>query len=123
MEIHAHLLINDRIVCMQIRLSLGDPDYVNVTAPINALLSDEYMSDLQRLTKDDSVLPLDAYGGIFNMSAAIADDHGTTHLSVVDRDGNAVAMTSTINTYFGSKVISPSTGKPVRLQLCSTALS
>ena len=40
-------------------------------------------------------------------------DHGTTHLSVLDKDGNAVAITSTVNTLFGSKVISPSTGKCV----------
>lgn len=37
-------------------------------------------------------------------------DHGTTHLSVIDKWGNAVAITSTVNTYFGSKVVSPSTG-------------
>ncbi|KPM04716.1 gamma-glutamyltranspeptidase 1-like protein [Sarcoptes scabiei] len=37
-------------------------------------------------------------------------DHGTAHVSVLDRHGNAVAATSTINAYFGSRVISPSTG-------------
>lgn len=93
---------------------------MNVTAPINALTSDEFMSDLQRLTKDNAVLPLEAYGGIFNVKAASAVDHGTTHLSVVDSDGNAVAMTSTVNTYFGSKVISPSTGTSDR---CTNELS
>lgn len=41
-------------------------------------------------------------------------DHGTTHLSVLDKWGNAVAITSTVNTYFGSKVISPSTGEMSR---------
>ena len=41
---------------------------------------------------------------------AMPEDHGTTHLSVVDRHGNAASVTSTVNTLFGSKVISPSTG-------------
>jgi len=38
------------------------------------------------------------------------NDHGTTHLSIVDKDGNALTMTATINTYFGSGTVSPSTG-------------
>lgn len=38
------------------------------------------------------------------------NDHGTTHLSIIDKDGNAVTMTTTINTYFGSGIVSPSTG-------------
>ena len=41
---------------------------------------------------------------------ALPEDHGTTHICVVDQYGNAASMTSTINTYFGSKVVSPSTG-------------
>ena len=47
----------------------------------------------------------------------LPEDHGTSHISVIDKWGNAVAMTTTINTYFGSKFISPSTGKTVYIAI------
>ena len=37
-------------------------------------------------------------------------DGGTSHISVIDKDGMAVAMTTTINTGYGSKVIAPRSG-------------
>ena len=44
--------------------------------------------------------------------AAATGDHGTSHLSVVDSHRNAVSFTTTINTSFGSKLFSQSTGIP-----------
>lgn len=38
------------------------------------------------------------------------NDHGTSHFSIVDKDGNSVAMTTTVNLYFGSQVFSESNG-------------
>eukprot|EP01035_Chromulina_nebulosa_P037006 gene37006-49933_t len=55
------------------------------------------------MTKDSTVLPLDAYGGAYSARHAATLDHGTSHVSVVDKHGNAVSLTTTINTYFGSK--------------------
>lgn len=94
-----------------IRLSLADPEYFNVSRPVNALLSDAYMATLQReLSSDSSVQELSVYGGTYNMQNAGTKDAGTTHLSVIDPLGNAVSLTSTINTGFGSKLLSAATG-------------
>jgi gamma-glutamyltranspeptidase/glutathione hydrolase/leukotriene-C4 hydrolase len=52
----------------------------------------------------------DANSPSTNQFRSLPEDHGTSHISVIDKWGNAVAMTTTVNTYFGSKFISPSTG-------------
>ena len=43
-------------------------------------------------------------------SAPPPDDAGTTHISVLDAEGNAVALTQTVNTLFGSGITVPGTG-------------
>lgn len=109
-DLYYHRLVEGYKHCFAIRLSLGDPSYVNTSAAMNALLSDSYMSALADETSDSGVLSLYSYGGKFDIDYANTEDHGTTHLSVLDSQGNAVGITSTINTYFGSLVISNSTG-------------
>ena len=59
---------------------------------------------------DNSTQSFAAYGGQYSQSVN-PDDHGTSHLSVVDSERGSVAMTTTINTGFGSKIISSSTGQ------------
>lgn len=108
--LYHHRLVEAMKHCFAIRQSLGDPDFVNITGPVSALLSDSYMRALQLNSSDSKVLPLLQYGGDYNYQRAATKDAGTSHLSVLDRYGNAVAITSTINTYFGSKVLSTSTG-------------
>lgn len=82
---------------------LGDPDFVN--NPIKLLLSTNYIKQIR-----DKILP-DQAGDSSQMSVAISNESPqTTHYSIVDAEGNAVAVTYTINGYFGAKVIAGDTG-------------
>jgi gamma-glutamyltranspeptidase/glutathione hydrolase/leukotriene-C4 hydrolase len=94
-------------------MNLGDPSFINTTSIINDMTSTNYIKTLRNLILDNGILNVSEYGGEkygSEKSQNLPDDHGTTHISVIDKAGNAVALTSTINTYFGSKVVSPSTG-------------
>jgi len=82
---------------------LGDTDFVKV--PISRMLSDRYAARIASQIKPDSVLEPASYGRFF-----LNDDAGTSHFSVIDADGNAVACTETINLAFGSFVVEPRYG-------------
>lgn len=81
---------------------LGDPDFHEV--PIQRLTSMEYAN------QQAARIRLDGQPDVPGELAAPPDDSGTTQLSILDRHGNAVSMTQTINTLFGSKITVPGTG-------------
>ena len=84
---------------------LGDPDFVK--NPISALLAPSYVQarratiDPERATPSDSVKP-----GL----PAEHEGTNTTHYSIVDEEGNAVAVTYTLNDAYGSGVTVPGAG-------------
>jgi gamma-glutamyltranspeptidase/glutathione hydrolase len=93
---------------------LGDPDFEFV--PVERLTSKRYAAGLRtRINpawwrrapwnwwRGEAALEIDGPG-------FVPEDQGTAHLSVVDRDGNAVALTGTINGPYGSWVLVPGTG-------------
>ena len=81
----------------------ADPDFVSV--PYRGLASKAYATSLAARIRPDAV-----------MTAAEAGDPSkyesgsTTHFSVMDKDGNMVAVTKTINMFFASGVVVPGTG-------------
>ena len=83
---------------------LGDPDFVK--APLSTLVSKEYAAWIRSRISAVKTYP-PKYYGLANFKG---EQGGTTHFSVIDRLGNAVACTQTINTRFGSKVLVPKTG-------------
>ncbi|MGD1920506.1 MAG: gamma-glutamyltransferase [Pleurocapsa sp.] len=82
---------------------LGDPDFVN--NPTDKLLSIDYATSLRDKIAFEAIPPESIY-----TNGLQSEGTSTTHYSVVDRDGNAVAVTYTINSYFGAGVIAPETG-------------
>ncbi|XP_033127913.1 glutathione hydrolase 1 proenzyme-like [Anneissia japonica] len=87
------------------RSCLGDQDYVDVKELVKKMTSKKYAKEFQQKISEYTH-NISHYGHFFGN----AEDYGTSHLSVVDEDGMAVAMTSTINTIFGSKVRGTRTG-------------
>ncbi len=84
---------------------LGDPDFVQI--PVERLLDPVYAAGLRASIRRDRATPsrLLANPGI----DAVAGNH-TTHFSILDRDGNRVAATLSINYPFGSGFVAPGTG-------------
>jgi len=101
-----HRLIEAIKHMLAIRMDLGDPDFVNVTGDVAEMLSLPLADRIRGRIVDNTTFP----PGYYFPKWRQLDDHGTSHLCVVDGDRNAVAMTTTVNYYFGAKVLSPSTG-------------
>lgn len=84
---------------------LGDPDYIHI--PETELTSKAYGKQIASQIKPDHVLNVYPYG---NFDEKENEKESTTHLCVIDREGNIVALTQTINLFFGSGIIPENTG-------------
>ncbi|PTS85028.1 gamma-glutamyltransferase [Pseudomonas sp. HMWF032] len=100
----SHLVVETLRRAYRDRGLLGDPDFVQ--NPVQQLLTPTYLQQLassidpQRATPSDSLPPSKTWQ---------EGDH-TTHFSVLDSEGNAVAATLSINLPFGAAFTAPGTG-------------
>ncbi|CAB1352846.1 unnamed protein product [Coregonus sp. 'balchen'] len=88
------------------RSMLGDPQFLSISDFIHNMTSDYFADALRQKITDDTTHHMNYYEPEY----FVPENHGTAHLSVMAEDGSAVAATSTINHFFGSKVMSRSTG-------------
>jgi len=83
---------------------LGDPDFVR--NPTEHLLSKDYAAKIRAQILPDKATPSSAV----QPGTMAHEKPETTHYSVVDKEGNAVSTTYTVNGRFGAVVIAPGTG-------------
>jgi gamma-glutamyltranspeptidase/glutathione hydrolase len=78
---------------------LGDPDFVNI--PVDSLLSDKYLQNRMKSFSFEAATPSSEIkpGVIIGYESP-----QTTHYSIVDQQGNAVSVTTTLNSEYGSKL-------------------
>jgi gamma-glutamyltranspeptidase/glutathione hydrolase len=83
---------------------LGDPAFVE--NPLGRLLSRDYAAAVRAVIDPEKPTP----SAQLKPGVAPHEKAETTHYSVVDKDGNAVSVTYTINGSFGANVVAPGTG-------------
>ena len=81
---------------------VGDPGFVGV--PVQGLLDPDYVAERAALapTLGGAAEPGLPPGGVFTGPDATLEPAGTSHFVVVDAEGNAVSMTTTVESVFGS---------------------
>src|ERR1051325_8218125 len=83
--------------------AMGDPDFVK--NPVSTLIDKAYAAKIR-----DAIDPFKAGKSEDIKPLALAESHETTHYSIVDKDGNAVSVTYTLNGSFGAGVVADGTG-------------
>jgi gamma-glutamyltranspeptidase/glutathione hydrolase len=84
---------------------LGDPDFYKV--PISKLLDPSYIASRRKSIDPEHATPSEQ---IHPGSISIREGSETTHFNIVDNEGNAVAVTYTLNNGYGSGVTVPGLG-------------
>ncbi len=79
---------------------IGDPDFFIV--PTDWLISKNYAKEIFNKITDAAVPSSEIYPGITNFNQ---ESEETTHYSIVDKYGNSVSTTTTINSSYGSKIV------------------
>ena len=82
---------------------MADPDFADI--PLTGLLSKDYATHLR-----ESIDPEAASSDVSPGNPAAYEGASTTHVSIMDKEGNIVSLTQTIECFFGSGVVIPGTG-------------
>lgn len=100
-----HYLIEAmRLTYWQANQNLADPDFINI--PMDKLMSSDSIQALRDRIQPDKATPSTELPG----RAPHDNQPNTTHIAIVDGEGNRVSATMTVNYIFGSSVVAEGTG-------------
>jgi gamma-glutamyltranspeptidase/glutathione hydrolase/leukotriene-C4 hydrolase len=88
------------------RTRIYDPSFSDGSGRIDEIPLKSFSALILQNMTDNYTHPASYYQPIFD----VPEDHGTSHTSIVDASGMAVAFTSSVNVVFGSQVMDPVTG-------------
>nr|XP_012235938.1 PREDICTED: gamma-glutamyltranspeptidase 1-like [Linepithema humile] len=103
-----HRMIETFKYAYALRTNLGDGAFVDMTEITKNLTSKDFARAIRKKISDNRTWHDPRHYGC-SIGAGV-EDHGTAHVSVLAQNGDAVSITSTINYYFGSGVVSKRTG-------------
>jgi gamma-glutamyltranspeptidase/glutathione hydrolase len=83
---------------------LGDPDFVD--NPTQLLISKKYAESIRQKIPANKAVPSQS----LSSKSTMTEGTHTTHYSIVDKWGNAVSVTYTLNSHFGANVMADGTG-------------
>jgi gamma-glutamyltranspeptidase/glutathione hydrolase len=88
-------------------LYIADTDFVDV--PVKSMIESGYLQSRAKLINDDKVFDIAQAGNpgrqSYNFVPSAGIEYGTSHMSIIDKNGNAVSMTTTIEYRFGSQLM------------------
>ncbi len=96
-----HVMIEAEKRLLALRQKIGDPDFnPGAEERVRGMTTKEFAGELWKQIGDRAT----------PVAQLVQAEHGTTHVSAVDEEGNAVALTTTVNDGFGSCIVPKGTG-------------
>jgi gamma-glutamyltranspeptidase / glutathione hydrolase / leukotriene-C4 hydrolase len=86
---------------------LADISFANITNFVSKMSSKQYASTVNQKFNSGKTFPPEYY---LIGDEVVTNSAGTSHVSIIDKDRNAVALTNSVNLNFGSKILSAKTG-------------
>ncbi|KIM78895.1 hypothetical protein PILCRDRAFT_824014 [Piloderma croceum F 1598] len=104
--VNVHRLVEAMKFGFAARTKICDPAFSSDMTTIHNIPTKEYANLIAPNITDNQTHPPEYYNPEYSVHA----DHGTSHNSIIDNDGMAVAITTSVNMVFGAFVLDPVTG-------------